>query len=549
MRRLTGSVFVAGALGLAGCCVAPPCPECGVIVIASGADADALLPVFAQGVGRAVSDQIFLKLADVGLDGNTVGDAGFAPRLAASWAFEDDRTLVFRLDPDARWHDGAPVAAADVAFSFDAYRDPALGAPAGPLLATVDSVRVRDDGTVAFHFARAYPEQFFDATHHMRILPRHLLDTVPREAWRTHALARAPVGSGPLPLAQWRAGELIELVADSGFFGGVPGPSRLIWRIVPDFNTAVTQLSGGEADFVEAIVGPENVERVQAAPHVALVEYASPVYMYLGFNLRNTRGTGAHPLFGDRALRQALTAATDREALVRAVLGGWGAVPPGPTTSLGWIAEGAPPQAAFDSADAGRRLDALGWRDTDRDGIRDRGGRRLTFDIIIPSSSGIRQRTGVILQEQYRRVGMDVQLVPLEFNAWIDRARAGRFDAMIGAWQINLPPAGMRELWGGGGIGGSNYGAYASAAFDSLVALATVTADRNAALGLWHEAIRIINDDAPAVWLFSPKTIAGVNRRLGNVTLRADEWWATLWTWTAGRRGDGEADSRVDRTP
>ena len=535
MRRLTGSVFVAAALGLAGCGEAPPCPECGVIVIASGADADALLPVFAQGVGRAVSDQIFLKLADAGLDGNTVGDAGFAPRLAESWVFEDDVTLVFRLDPRARWQDGAPVTAADVAFSFDAYRDPALGAPAGPLLATIDSVRVRDERTVAFHFARTYPEQFFDATHHMRILPRHLLDTVPREAWRSHALARAPVGSGPFRLAQWRAGELIELAADSGFFGGVPGAARLIWRIVPDFNTAVTQLAGGEADFVEAIVGPENIERAQAAPHLELVEYASPVYVYLGFNLRGPRGAGAHPLFGDRALRRALAVGTDREALVRAVLGGWGAVPPGPTTSVVWISQGAPPQAAFDSADAARQLDALGWRDADGDGIRERAGRRLAFDILFPSSSGMRQRTAVILQEQYRRVGVEVQVVPLEFNVWIDRAREGRFDAIIGAWQINLPPAGVRELWGGGGVGGSNYGAYASPVFDSLVAVATVTADRNAALGLWHDAIRTINDDAPAVWLFSPKTIAGVNRRLENVTLRPDEWWATLWTWRAGR--------------
>ena len=155
MRLLIGSVLLAAALGIAACGEAPPCAECGVIVIASGADADALLPVFAQGVGRAVSDQLFLKLADVGLGANTVGDSGFVPRLAESWTFADERTLVFRLHPDARWHDGAPVTSADVAFSFNAYRDTLLGAPAGPLLAVIDSVHVRDDRTVAFHFARA----------------------------------------------------------------------------------------------------------------------------------------------------------------------------------------------------------------------------------------------------------------------------------------------------------------------------------------------------------------------------------------------------------
>ncbi|MDH5314679.1 MAG: hypothetical protein OEW66_12710, partial [Actinomycetota bacterium] len=103
MRRSIGAALLVGAL-VGGCGTEPPCPECGVIVIASGADADALLPVFADGVGRTVSDQLFLKLADVGLAANTVGDSGFVPRLAESWAFEDDRTLAFRLRADARWH-------------------------------------------------------------------------------------------------------------------------------------------------------------------------------------------------------------------------------------------------------------------------------------------------------------------------------------------------------------------------------------------------------------------------------------------------------------
>jgi peptide/nickel transport system substrate-binding protein len=231
----------------------------------------------------------------------------------------------------------------------------------------------------------------------------------------------------------------------------------------------------------------------------------------------------------------------DRDALVRAVLGGWGVVPPGPTTAAVWIADGADPQLPFDSAEAARQLEALGWRDTDGDGIRERAGRRLAFDVTFPSSSGIRQRTGVILQEQLRRVGVAVELVPLEFNVWMDRARGGRFDAMLGGWQADLTPASMRELWGTGGIGGSNYGAYTSPTFDSLVALATVTADPASGRALWHEALDVINDDAPAIWLFSPKTLAGVNRRLANVTLRADEWWATLWTWRAGRRPDAAA--------
>jgi ABC-type transport system substrate-binding protein len=134
-----------------------------------------------------------------------------------------------------------------------------------------------------------------------------------------------------------------------------------------------------------------------------------------------------------------------------------------------------------------------------------------------------------------------MRLVPLEFNVWLDRARAGRFDAVIGGWQVDLSPSGISGQWGTGA--NSNYGKYSDPVFDSLVARASVTTDHAAALVLWHQALQVINDDAPAVWLFSPKTLAGVSNRIDNVTIRPDEWWATLWTWRAGRReavGGGE---------
>src|SRR5438105_2997323 len=156
-------------------------------IIVTTADADVLLPPVVQTiVGAAVSDQIFLKLADIGLGLNTVGDSGFVPRLARSWKFEDPLTLAFTLDPRARWQDGVPVTAADVAFTFDVYRDTLVPAHARPLLDRIASVTARDERTAVFRFRHAYAEQFYDATHQMRILPRHLLDTIPRARLASH---------------------------------------------------------------------------------------------------------------------------------------------------------------------------------------------------------------------------------------------------------------------------------------------------------------------------------------------------------------------------
>ncbi len=505
---------------------------CGTVVIATSADASTLFPPLAgQNVDFAIGDLLYLKLAEMGVSANTLGDSDFAPRLARSWEFEDSVTIAFSLHPDARWQDGFPVTADDVAFTFSVYRDTLVNAPVAPLIARIASVEARDHRTAVVRFAVPYAEQFYDATQHMRILPKHVFDTIPRGRLATHPLTREPVGNGPYRLIRWSPGGSIELNADPSFFLGRPGIQRLIWRITPDFSTAVTQLVTGAADVMEVIVGAEDVARVEAAEHVRLVEYPSNTYAYIGFNLRDPGNPERpHPILAHRELRRALSLAIDREAVNRAVLGGRAQVPTGPTTPMTWVWDENLRQLPFDQERARRMLDSLGWQ-PGPDGIRRRAGRRLAFDLIVPTSSQVRQRASVIVQEQLRQAGVDLRLVPLEFNTWRDRAAARRFDAMFGAWFISPSPSGLRQLWTSDGIGRFNYGSYASAVFDSLVSAATEARDRETARQLWIEAFRLINEDAPAVWMFTPVNVAGVHRRLTDVTIRADQWAALIWTW------------------
>src|SRR5690606_6787147 len=130
---------------------------------------------------NAIVDIIFERLAEPGMNLNSVGDEGFTPELAQSWEWSTDSlSIAFSLLPGAHFHDGHPVTARDVAFTYDVYTDPRTESAESELLAQIDSVTVRDSLTVVFWFARRYPQQFFDATYHMRILPEHLLADVPR---------------------------------------------------------------------------------------------------------------------------------------------------------------------------------------------------------------------------------------------------------------------------------------------------------------------------------------------------------------------------------
>src|SRR5438046_6196074 len=132
--RRSFPLIAAGLLvgSLIGCTARGGCSGdyCGTLVIAAAGEPDILLPPIIQlATARDVSDQLFLKLADVGMSANTIGDDDFVPQLAARWDWTDSVTLTFHLDPRAKWQDGVPVTAADGAFRFDAYPDRVIDRP------------------------------------------------------------------------------------------------------------------------------------------------------------------------------------------------------------------------------------------------------------------------------------------------------------------------------------------------------------------------------------------------------------------------------------
>src|SRR6266446_7963307 len=328
LTALAGLLLVSGCERPVGCTG----EYCGTMVIAAGGEPDILLPPVSEfAITRDVTDQIFLKLADIGLSENTIGDEDFQPLLAERWEWDDPLTLVFHLDPRAHWQDGQPVTAADVAFTFDIYTDSTVNSPFRSNLRTISAVTTRDSLTPVFRFHARYPEMFYDAVYHMRILPAHLLRPVPRTQWRSAAFGRAPVGDGPYRFVSWKAGESLELAADSAFFLGRPHLRRVIWRFTPDQQVAVTQLLAGDADAVEVLFSPDNVQRARADTQLATYPYKGSAYGYVGFNLAAPGdSTKPHPLFADRDLRRALVMATDRERLLRNVFGEFAKVPPGP---------------------------------------------------------------------------------------------------------------------------------------------------------------------------------------------------------------------------
>jgi peptide/nickel transport system substrate-binding protein len=509
---------------------------CGTLVFVATGQPDILLPPVATAVlSRDIFDQLFLKLADIGLAVNTVGDAGFEPRLAERWEWDDPRTLVFHIDPRARWHDGRPVTAADVAFTFDAYNDPKVNSSSRAALQSISAVTERDSLTTVFRFRTRYPEMFYDAVYHMRILPAHILREVPRDQWATAAFGRAPVGNGPYKFVEWKAGERVELVADSTFYLGRPHIRRLIWRMTPEIEVAMTQLLAGEADAFEFVWPPPNIERVSQSKNLTIYPYQGAVYSYLAFNMTaNGDTTVPHPIFGDREVRRALSMALDRQKLLQSVFGDFAKVPPGPISPI-WTAlwDTTVRVPAYDSLRAARLLAQRGWRDTDGDGVRDKDGVPLAFRILVLSTSGARRRYGQLIQEQLRPLGVKVELDEVDNAVLNERGKAGQFDAALASWQTDpTPSSGLAQTWTRQGFGGGNWGRYDNPLFQAALERASTHLGTPAeGRRLWRAAIQLIVDDAPGIWLYAPQNHAAVSSRVADVRIHPDSWWALVQSW------------------
>ena len=313
----------------------------------------------------------------------TAGDRGFVPLLARSWTRRDSLTLVFDLDPRARWHDGAPVTARDVVFTFERARDPDHRPAARRLLRRIASVTAEGDRRVVFRFAAAYAEQFYDATFHVAPLPAHLLDSIPPDRLAPVGVRGAAGRQRPLPVGPPRAGSVHRARREPRLLPR-PAQDRAGDRPRRREPGRPAQPAARAARPTRWTTSRRRSEhragrgRHEPAHHAGAV--ARPWATCSSTSATPATGAGPTRSWPTRDVRRAIALALDRQLMVRQVLGQYGDVPYGPVSPLLWIRHGAPAPARQNLAEARRLLAGRGWVDRDGDGMLDRDGHPLALD-------------------------------------------------------------------------------------------------------------------------------------------------------------------------
>jgi len=469
--------------------------------------------------GHQIAGLIFHKLLEEQDD-----FMSFKPQLARAWsASEDGRDITFVLRDDARWSDGVPVTAADVRFTWEVQVDTTVAWPSASIKSKIRDVEVRDAHTVVFHFTEPYLYQLMDANDGV-ILPKHLLDSIPRRDLKATAFGRAPVGDGPYVLSRWESGQYIELSRNPDYYGRAPRVARVIVKFVPDAVTLVSQLKAGEIDLLESVQAGDLASVRDKRPDVVIHEVASRRMSFIAWNLKHTP-------FDDRALRRALTMAIDRAGIIRGVWGGYARECTSPLMPLLWAFDPSIAAIPYDADAARAALAGLGFKDTDGDGVVDRGGKPLAFELLVNDAQN-RVDVATMVQAQLKAVGVGVSLRVMEYGAYIERILATDYDAAFVEWKV-ATKVDLTGLFHSNSMRpkGFNFVSYSNPDVDRLIEEALAERTLPTARTLWNRAQRLIYEDQPYTFLAVPQELTAIDDRFCNVMPNAISFFANLEAW------------------
>lgn len=418
--------------------------------------------------------------------------------LADSWSTPDPLTYNFHIRPGIYFHDGRQLTADDVKATFDSILNPATHSPKRGAFRMVASIETRAPATVIFHLTEPYASFLWN-------LARPAIGIVPHDTGSDFSFH--PVGSGPFRFVSQSQDEEVIVERNPDYFRGAPLIARIRFRVVPDAVVRALELRKGSADLEMSSLSPDMIPVLARQPALAVTQRPGTNFGYLGFNLED-------PVLAKREVRQALAFATDREALIRYLLHGQARIASGILPPNHWAYEPNVAQYTLDPAHAEKILDSAGFP-RKQDGTR--------FHLTLKTSTEEQARLiGAVLQEQWRRVGVDLELRPLELATLLSDAARGNFQLTYSRWVgANNDPDVFEFVFSSKRFppDGANRGHYRNPRLDALVDQIRTEMDRDKRKVLCSEVQKILADDLPYLPLWFTDVVSVHRRSLGDLPL------------------------------
>ena len=450
------------------------------------------------------------------------------PYLAESWELSDS-SVTFHLRGDVRLHDGQPVTAEDVKFTFDRAKDPQTASLLGSAyLNMVESATVVDPRTIRFDFVAPHAQAldgFWWAP-----LPRHLLENVPPAELVQAPYNQQPVGSGPFRFVSWERNQQLTLVANDSFpqgLGGRPYLDRVVFRVIPEPTTMITELLNGSADLIGYTLLPDQAIQLENQRGVELRHYPSREFTYVGWN-------NEKPLFADARVRRALAMGINRPELIRALLHGLAAPASGMIPPWSPLYTELSP-LPYDPEQARQLLAAAGWADGNGDGLLEREGQPFAFTLLVNSANRLHQDLATVMQQGLRDLGVAVELRTVEFQTLLQQHKARDYDAVMSNWTLDtfkVDPTPLFTCEQARQPQSANRAGFCDPAIDTLIEQGLRTTDAGQARQTWAQFSERLQEQQPITFLYWSEDLAGVGQRVQDMEsdvrskiVNIDRWW------------------------
>ncbi len=426
---------------------------------------------------QRISQLVFSSLMDIG------HDLRVKPVLAERLENPDPLTYVAHLRRGVRFHDGHELTSKDVVYTFGDFLKPDFISPFKGAFQMLESVKALDEYIVEFRLKEpfsAFPMQL--------VLP----PVVPADSG--DSLRVFPIGTGPYRFVSYAVDDQVVLSAFEGYWDGLPNNAGLIVKIVPDDTMRGLELRKGSVDLVVNDLPPDIVYQLERGGEVQVDRSPGLDFSYLGFNMRD-------PVVADRRVRYAIGYAIDRQAIVEHLRRGLARPAVGLIPSQAWAFEPDVHQFTYDPERAKRFLDEAGYPDPDGDGPLP----RLKVSLRISTNEETRLQSTVI-QQNLRRVGIDLEVASYEFATFFADVLKGNFQIFSLQWTGGsvVDPDILRRVFHSQQIppAGFNRGYYSNPKVDHLIEQANVALNESERRRYYSDAQKLIAEDAPyiAIW-------------------------------------------------
>ncbi len=436
------------------------------------------------------------------------------PDLATRWGISPDGLVyTFTLRSNVFWHDGVPFDADDVLFTLRAIQDPASKAP--PDLAAfwrTVTITAPTSTTVRFQLTQPYAP-FLDYTT-IGILPYHLLKDIPLNELAQNPFNRKPVGTGPFMVSEMTLSQAL-LEANPRYYSTRPFLSRVLLKFYPDYESIFAAYTRGEVEGIARVL-PAYLPKARTLNTLTMYNTRLAGYSLIYLNLNK-------PIFQDKAVRQALLYALDRQHLINDLLQGQGLLATSPIEPGTWAYDDTLPQYSFEPEKAKALLDAAGWKDGG-DGVRRKGNDALTFTLIT-NDDPTRVAIANEIVKAWQAIGVqaNVQSVPTALLVQ-NVLRPRQFDAVLYEWRALANDPDQYENWHelqipGATSAGQNYGGLKDRDISEALEAARKTTDQAKRAELYKKFQERFVDLAPALLLYYPVYTYAVDSRVRGVQL------------------------------